>query len=107
MFGIPVLIGLSPLLDAHIAYETAVYRYKLVKKGETNPVYSEVMSTVFRPNATHCISTYAIVKCVCVRVCVCVCVCLCACVCACAFRVFLWTSGKRFELETIFLNFSE
>ena len=36
---------------------------------------------IFRRNATHCISPYAIVKCVCVCVRVCVCVCVCMCVC--------------------------
>ena len=47
---------------------------------------------VFRRNAMHCISPYAIVMCACVCLCVCVCVCM----------LCLWTSGKRFEIETSF-----
>ena len=31
-----------------------------------------ILETIFRQNATHCISPYAIVTCVCVCVCVCV-----------------------------------
>ena len=46
-----------------------------------------VKSLIFRRNATHCISPYAIVKCVCVSVCVSVCVCLCVCVSVCVCRV--------------------
>ena len=34
--------------------------------------------SIFRRNATHCISPYAIVICVCVYVCLCVCVCVCS-----------------------------
>ena len=37
--------------------------------------------TIFRRNATHCISPYAIVMCVCVCVSVCVCLCVCVSVC--------------------------
>ena len=48
--------------------------------------------TVIRRNATHCISPYAIVMCVCVCVCVSLCVCM----------LRLWTSEKRFEIETSF-----
>ena len=44
--------------------------------------------SIFRRHATHCISPYAIV----------VCVCVCMCMCVCVPR--LWTSGKRFEIET-------
>ena len=46
----------------------------------------------FRPNATHL--PYAIVVCVCVYVCVCLSLCVC--------MARLWTSGKRFEIETSF-----
>ena len=46
---------------------------------------------IFRRNATHCISSYAIV------VCVSVCVSVCHCVCVCVPR--LWMPGKRFEIE--------
>ena len=48
----------------------------------------------FRRNATHCISPYAII------VCMCVCVCVSVFLCVCMPR--LWTSGKRFEIETSF-----
>ena len=42
--------------------------------------FSTVLSfSVFRRNATHCISPYAIVVCVCVCVCVCLYVCVCVC----------------------------
>ena len=47
---------------------------------------------ICRRNATHCISPYAIVMCVCLSVCVYVCM------------PRLWTSGKRFELETSFFS---
>ena len=42
---------------------------------------------IFRCNATRCISSYAIV----------VCLCVCLSVCVCMPR--LWTPGKRFEIE--------
>ena len=51
-------------------------------------------SVIFRRNATHCISPYAIVVCECV----CMCVCVCVCVSICMPR--LWTPGKRFEIDT-------
>ena len=53
---------------------------------------------IFRWNATHCILPYAIVVCVCVCVCVCVGACVRVCVRVCVPR--LWTSRKRFEIET-------
>ena len=37
----------------------------------------DLCQTVFRRNATHCISPYAIDLCVCVSVCVSVCLCVC------------------------------
>ena len=46
--------------------------------------------SVFMRNATHCIMPYAVVMCLCVCVSVCLCVCM----------PRLWTSGKRFEIET-------
>ena len=51
--------------------------------------------TIFRRNATHCISPYAIVVCVCVclcvcvLVCVCVSMCLCVCVSVCVYAAFV------------------
>ena len=51
---------------------------------------------IFRLNATHCILPYAFVVCVCVRACVNACVRARVCV------PRLWTSGKRFEIETSF-----
>ena len=50
-----------------------------------------------RRNATHCISPYVIVVCVCVSVC------LSICVYVCVYMLRLWTSGKWFEIETSFL----
>ena len=39
-------------------------------------------NVIFRRNATHCTSPYAIVVCLCVCISVCMCVCVCVCVCA-------------------------
>ena len=80
-----------------------------------------LLVTIFRRNAMHCISPYAIVTCVCLCVCACACACACVCVCVCVsvcgclracvracVRVCrvcvprVWTSGKRFEIETSF-----
>ena len=41
-----------------------------------------VRMVIFRRNATHCISPYAIVICVCVCVCLSVCMSVCVCVCS-------------------------
>ena len=48
---------------------------KFMKIVQCMFVLALTVSAIFRRNATHCISPYAIV--VCVWVCVCVCVCLC------------------------------
>ena len=40
-------------------------------------LYVSVYAAIFRRNATHCNSSYAIVVCVCVCVCLSVCVCVC------------------------------
>ena len=52
-----------------------------------------------------CVCLYV---CLCVSVCVCLsvcmCMCLCVCVCACVRAcVSVWTSGKWFEIDTLFL----
>ena len=55
----------------------------------------EIIPVIFRRNETHCISPYAIV--------VCVCVCVSVCVCLSVYMPRLWTSEKRFEIETFYL----
>ena len=52
--------------------------------------YCHIIFSVFRRNATHCISPYANVVCVCV------------CLYVCMPR--LWTPGKRFEIELVFFS---
>ena len=90
-----------------------IYKLESIQKYTNWNLYRNIslndciVSLIFRRNATHCISPY-----VCVRACVrayvraCVRSCVRACVraCVCVYMPRLWTSGKRFEMETFFFQ---
>ena len=78
-----------------LAYKTAYSNFKHSSQIMlmSRPKVGLKISLIFGRNATHCISSYAIVMCVCV----CVSLCLSFCVLA-----RLWTPEKRFEIETSF-----
>ena len=66
-----------------------------INYGNPRSFLDEMQHIAFRLMLSSCM-------CVCVcartRACVCVSVCVCMCVCVCMPR--LWTSGKRFEIDT-------
>ena len=63
---------------------------------------------VFRRYATHCISPYAIIMCVCVCVCVSVCLSVCVSVCLCVYAAFVDLRKTVWDRDVIFLlNCSE
>ena len=90
---VPVYLRLRRLRVAFLARGTAssprpqLIKFKVETTFHTHTSLDEMQRIAFR----LLLSSY---------VCVCLSVCICVCVCVCMPR--LWTSGKRFEIETSF-----